>query len=411
MDMKALLVGLLAAVVLAHRAEAVRVPDPDPEQGDGRVSAFYTWGDEIPPTPGQMLRTEPLEARLGLSNAGQQIRFLYSSTDGMGGKTPVVVSGEFFVPKGDPPADGWPVMAWAHGTMGMADICAPSWQPHFVPENNYLDAWLAHGFAIVATDYQGLGTPGPHPYQIVRAEAYSVLDSIRAVLRGQSHLANRTIVVGFSQGAGAAFATGGFAPDYAPDLDIRGIITTGIPNWTPDVLKAPPPEVIARISERPDPTVAYNLYIGLVAQQRNPKLSADSLVSARGMPLLDLARVSCIGAMFYNVTMAGLNRATALVPSYRDALARLLPGMEYPTLKLPAPVFVGIGENDRDVPPSWQLGLSKNACASGTIVEAHLYRGMNHVETMIASLKDSFPFAQKVLNGEPITSACEPAPE
>jgi len=169
--------------------------------------------------------------------------------------------------------------------------------------------------------------------------------------------------------------------------------------------------MIARISERPDPTVAYNLYIGLVAQQRNPKLPADSLVSARGMPLLDLARVSCIGAMFYNVTMAGLNRANALVPTYRDALARLLPDMEYPTLKLPAPVFIGIGEADRDVPPSWQLGLTKKACAAGTIIEAHLYRGMNHVETMIASLEDSFSFAQRVLKGEPISSACEPISE
>jgi len=92
MDMKALLVALCAALVVTHNAKAVRVPDPDPEQGDGRVSAFYTWGDEIPSTPGQMLRTEPLEARLGLSNAGQQIRILYSSTDGIEGKTPVVVS-------------------------------------------------------------------------------------------------------------------------------------------------------------------------------------------------------------------------------------------------------------------------------------------------------------------------------
>src|SRR4051794_3656476 len=35
------------------------------------------------------------------------------------------------IPKGDPPSGGWPVMAWAHGTTGMADICAPSWKPHF----------------------------------------------------------------------------------------------------------------------------------------------------------------------------------------------------------------------------------------------------------------------------------------
>jgi dienelactone hydrolase len=409
--MKALLIGLFAVAVLAHGAKAARVPNPDPEQGDGRVSAFYTWEGEIPSRPGQMLRTEPLEARLGLSNAGQQIRFLYSSTDGTDGKTPVVVSGEFFIPKGDPPAGGWPVAAWAHGTTGMADICAPSWQPHPVPENDYLNVWLARGFAIVATDYQGLGTPGPHPYQMVRAEAYSILDGIRAVLRDQPRMGNRIVVVGFSQGAGAAFAAGGFAPDYAPDLGIRGIVTTGIPNWTRDMLKAPPPEMIARIAERIDPAVAYLLYIGLVAQQRDPKLPADSLVSARGMPLLDLARVSCVEAMLYNVTMAGLNRATALVSNYRDALARLLPDMEYPTLKLSVPVFVGIGEGDRDVPPSLQLGLSKNACASGTTVEAHLYRGMNHFEAMVASLKDALPFARKVLNGEPIASVCEPVPE
>src|SRR3954467_11530257 len=95
-----LLVYLIAAVALIHGAEAAHVPDPDPEQGDGRVSAFYTWPNEIPPTPGRMLRTEPLEAGLGLSNAGRQVRILYSSTDGVDGTTPVVVSGEFFVPKG-----------------------------------------------------------------------------------------------------------------------------------------------------------------------------------------------------------------------------------------------------------------------------------------------------------------------
>ena len=104
MGMKALLVGLFAAMVLMPGAEAARVPDPDPEQGDGRVSAFYTWTDEIPSTPGRMLRTEPLEARLGLNNAGRQVRILYTSTDGMDGKTPIVVSGEFFVPKGAPPS-------------------------------------------------------------------------------------------------------------------------------------------------------------------------------------------------------------------------------------------------------------------------------------------------------------------
>ena len=65
MDMKALLVGLFATVVLTHGAEAARAPDPDPEQGDGRVSAFYAWTDEIPSAPGRRYAPSRLKRGLG----------------------------------------------------------------------------------------------------------------------------------------------------------------------------------------------------------------------------------------------------------------------------------------------------------------------------------------------------------
>jgi hypothetical protein len=42
------------------------------------------------------------------------------------GATPVVVSGALFLPNGEPPAGGWALVAWALGTSGIADICAPS---------------------------------------------------------------------------------------------------------------------------------------------------------------------------------------------------------------------------------------------------------------------------------------------
>ena len=71
-------------------------------------------------------------------------------------------------------------MAWAHGTTGIADVCAPSWRGNSERDKEYLDAWLKSGFAVVATDYQGLGTPGVHPYLLWRPEGYSVLDSVRA---------------------------------------------------------------------------------------------------------------------------------------------------------------------------------------------------------------------------------------
>ncbi len=69
-----------------------------------------------------------------------------------------------FVPQGTPPEGGWPVLSWAHGTVGLGDACAPSRNPRSQRDANYLGHWLSQGYAVVATDYIGLGTPGVHPY-------------------------------------------------------------------------------------------------------------------------------------------------------------------------------------------------------------------------------------------------------
>jgi hypothetical protein len=398
---------LFATAVPAYSAQAARVPAPDPSQGDGGVSPFYTWTSDIPDKPGQMLRTESLDPALGLAMAGTQSRILYSSTDGVDGKTPVVVSGAYFVPKGTPPAGGWPLLAWAHGTTGVADTCAPSWNPRSERDASYLNTWLGQGYAIVATDYQGLGTPGPHPYLVVRPEAYSVLDSVRAVLTGFPDVANQIVIIGQSQGGGATFATVGIAPQYAPELHIRGGVATGVPFLGWDLSRPP----VNQDPDKADPTIAYDLYIGIEIQQRDPSKAADQLVTARALPLFEKARTTCVGALFREVLHAGLNEGNALTPGFTAAFAAALPGMEYSTVRLPQPLFVGTGEQDHDVPPAEQLSLVRKACAEGSVLEAHLYAGLSHSKTVNASLKDSVPFVRKVMAMEPITPVCEPTAE
>lgn len=405
--MRGCLVAMLAFALSGGVALAAQAPAPDPLQGDGRVSPFYAWAGPIPDKPGQMLRTETLEPTLGLPNAGAQSRILYTSTDGMDGKTPVVVSGAFFAPKGAPPAGGWPLIAWAHGTTGIADICAPSWQTRSYRDLAYLDTWLDQGYAVVATDYQGLGTPGPHPYLATRPEAYSVLDGIRAVRQAFAGVADKIVIVGQSQGGGAAFATAGVAPEYAPELGIRGTVATGIPYLTKESLSKPP----AGDQNKVEPTIAYLLYIALMAQQSNPALKLSDAFTERALPLVELARNTCVGPLFSDVTAAGLSRANAYRPGLRDLLVSVAPSFTYSTLKPPQPVFIGTGQEDHDVAPSNQLALVKDACAAGTVVEAHLYAGLSHSPTVNASLKDSLPFVRKVLAGEPITPVCEPKAE
>ena len=78
---------------------------------------------------------------------------------------------------------------------------------------------------------------------------------------------------------------------------------------------------------------------------------------------------------------------------------------------MPVPVFIGSGDQDHDAAPARQLALVRDACAAGSVVEAHLYAGLDHSATVNASLKDSVPFVRKVMAGEAISPICKPTVE
>ncbi|NIE63372.1 alpha/beta fold hydrolase [Burkholderia sp. Ax-1719] len=400
--------ALLGFFLLAHAG--VRAPAPDPLQGDGRVSAFYSWDADIPATPGVLLRSEPLPKTLGLPSAAQQLRILYSSTDGVEGKSPIAVSGALFIPAGTQPQGGWPVVAWAHGTFGMADICAPSWYGRSWRDVRYLDAWLNAGFAVVATDYQGLGTPGPNPQLNNRSNSYTLLDSVRAALHGVPGLANDVVLVGQSQGGSAVIAAAGYAPAYAPDLNIRATVATGtIYNAPPATLAslAPFKTHLKRDPDRVDPTLAYEFYSVLSAQQIDPTLKASEILTDSAAPLLEQARISCLASLEDDARLAGLTRANTVKPGAEARLKTWWDNyLAYPTLKLKAPVFIGAGADDGLAPA--ELSLARDACAAGTTVEAHLYEGLEHNGTLNASLRDSIPFVKRVFAGQPVAPVCEP---
>ena len=114
--------------------------------------------------------------------------------------------------------------AWAHGSAGQADRCAPS---HDVRGNlpPYGGLLVARGAELVATDYEGLGTPGePTPYVGI-AEGHALLDSVRATrqLPGTGRL-GPVLLAGQSQGGGAALWAAQLARAYAPRLDLRGVV-------------------------------------------------------------------------------------------------------------------------------------------------------------------------------------------
>ena len=114
-----------------------------------------------------------------LANAAYTKKVLYTSKSPQ--RQRIAVSGLFSsVPEGEPPSGGWPVITYAHGTTGVADKCAPSRlgaKSPVIADLDYVDPeleqWLELGYAVLRTDYQGLGTPGPHPYLVGKSEGRS----------------------------------------------------------------------------------------------------------------------------------------------------------------------------------------------------------------------------------------------
>jgi pimeloyl-ACP methyl ester carboxylesterase len=397
----------VAATPAAETPPPVKLAAADPMNGDGGVPAFYSDAPATPELvakPGQLVRKEKLPDDFSLSNAGGADRIIYSSTNGVDGKSPIIVSGAVFLPKGEKPADGWPVIAWAHGTVGMADICAPSNNKRSQRDTDYLNHWLAQGYAVVASDYQGLGVPGPHPYLATRPEAWSVLDAVRAAEGDKDYgLSKKVVLVGQSQGGGAAFATAVEASSYAPDVDIRGTVATGTPYFTTTTAPA------TRDPNAVEGVFAYSLYILQLVGQVDPDFKPDDIITDTAKPVFDLTRTACLGALEKAIVDNKISQAVAFKSDPTPTTAKYYGLMAYSSLMPKGPVFMGTGGKDHDVPPPGQQRLFEDACKAGAVIERHVYADLDHSGTVNGSLKDSTPFVKKAFAGEAIAGNCPKA--
>lgn len=119
-----------------------------------------------------------------------------------------------FYPQTPKPSDGWRIVLWAHGTVGVADACAPSRNPIGANFKVSLKRLLAAGYLVVAPDYEGLGTPGIHPYLNLKSEALSCLYAIKALKeRYSSDLQGDWMSSGQSQGGQASLGVAEYAQE------------------------------------------------------------------------------------------------------------------------------------------------------------------------------------------------------
>jgi hypothetical protein len=107
-----------------------------------------------------------------------------------------------------------PVVAVGHPTEGLAASCAPSLTPTDL--DDLALPWAARGFAVIASDFAGLGNEGIQGYAANHDTAHSLLDSARALraMLDPRALDEDVLLVGYSQGGGAVLAAQGLAGTY-----------------------------------------------------------------------------------------------------------------------------------------------------------------------------------------------------
>lgn len=170
---------------------------------------------------GEVVRREPLNLTV---DGGSGQRILYRTQKANGSVT--FASGMVFIPAGT--ADkARPVVAWAHGTVGMGDQCAPSRTPNPMKNIAWVSEMLKQGWVVTATDYAGLGTPGTEGYLVGGDEARDVLNSVQALKYIPEANAGTTFAVwGHSQGGHSALFTANQASQYAPGLKLVGTVAS-----------------------------------------------------------------------------------------------------------------------------------------------------------------------------------------
>lgn len=338
---------------------------------------------------GTVVDVAPLPRDSWLAGTERAHLLTYRTTGPTG--APALSTGAVFVPPGTPPDGGWPVISWAHGTVGIADECAPT--ETGLIGGAYVTHWFSQGYALVATDYVGLGTPGIHPYLDGASEAHAVIDMVRAARAVEPELSTRWAVIGQSQGGHAALRTAAIATEYAPELDYRGAVATGAPSNIENLAFLGGPDFPALPLEGTTVFIAYML-AGLRASR--PDVDIDSYLSPQGREALQIAEQYCYADAASRLT--GVTIGDLLSRSLNDPvfLAAARSTLHVRTFGYDRPLFIGHGLADVMVPVPFTFALVSQLRANDERFQFHTYP-TGHLQTMPASLPDTTPFVARIL--------------
>jgi pimeloyl-ACP methyl ester carboxylesterase len=350
---------------------------------------------------GQVIWARLLTGAAALASAGENLLVLYHSRTLAGQDT--AVSGTVSIPRGQPPRGGWPVLSWAHGTTGVADICAPSRDAPGHPCHIYtqladamLNLWVKRGWAVVKTDYEGLGTPGPHPYLAGASAARATIDIVTAARHLHRGIGRRWAVMGHNQGGHAALFTASLAPARAPDLDLIGAVAIAPASGTDDIIAQ------LQNGSEPNPRLGFLALTLIGAAATDRALRLDQMLTRRALRLLTIAQTVGIDdllgpGLWPPLVPADLFRPGADLGPLLSILAANNPA----ALRLRTPALIVQGSNDPIADPGRTDRITRSLRANGAALDYHMYPGTGHFDVIAAAHTQNAQWIDARLAGMP----------
>lgn len=242
------------------------------------LTKFYDTADPLPAAqPGELIRSAEFDD-YDLPGDVSAVRILYHSQSASGDDVPV--SGVVLFPGKKAPAGGWPIIAWAHDLNGVARSCAPSLGRN-LRQGSFLSMYVQLGYAVVATDYAGLGTSVRNAYADMSSNASDVIYSVAAARKAVPQLGSRWIAMGTGEGAIAVIAAGELEQGMR-DPNYLGSITL---SHLADLREA----YKSAVQASPESL----LFLAYGVQTVFPKFDVNQILTARAMPLYRQIGVEC----------------------------------------------------------------------------------------------------------------------
>ena len=376
-------------------AEAVNI-----EQADALpLTAFYDASSMKGTQPGALLRRASFSG-YALPPGASAVRILYHSRDAADGD--VVTSGVVLIPAGPPPAGGWPLIAWAHGTSGVARACAPSLEKDLEYGEEGLGSMVGAGFAVVATDYHGLGTAGPHQYVNKVAQGRDVIFSVPAARAAVPSLGSRWVAVGHSQGGLAAWGVAELEATYQDPNYLGAISLSGAADIR---------SLLAGMGGPDNFGAFYLVYMAWGVHALTPTFQVADMLDGDALERYpDASTKGCWYSTY--ATFLGKHSAPILKPDWQKnpAVQHFFAGNTLGRSPIFGPLLVMTGEADQTVPFPLVKAKVHEACANGIPLSFRSYPGLDHDPTMGDTIPDQLSWIRDRFAGKPMPSNCAEIP-